>query len=355
MDYEPPITAETLINDPDFRGWVRGERPDLETFWTNWIKQHPELHEQVEQARAWLIGLGVQHADLPEAQRQEAVDRIMNAVRMPRPLWYPWRWGAAASIAGLLCWGGYHLVWPPIQPPTDVASVTLNRPVSPAEPQLLVTTTTATRFIQLADGSAVFLKKGSTLRYPLRFTGTQRFVYLDGEAFFEVAKDAKHPFVVQTNGLTAKVVGTSFSIRSGRETVTVAVRTGRVAVVAMATGSPSRQAAKPLLLTRNQRATYARTDETLTRSAATPTQPQTYPPLLVRQFDEVPVADVLDALQRTYGIPIHYDRNALRQCTLTAEFGDEPLSSKMRLICKAIEATYTTSEAGIQINSAGCQ
>ncbi len=180
-------------------------------------------------------------------------------------------------------------------------------------------------------------------------------VHLTGEAFFEVAKDARHPFFVYTNGLTARVLGTSFSVSAGRETVTVVVRTGRVAVVPAATGTPEQQAPRPLVLTGNQQATYARADETLTRSAADPALQRTYPALLVRRFDEAPVTEVLDALQRTYGIPITYDREALSKCALTAEFGDEPLSSRMRLICKAIEATYTTSDAGIRITSAGCQ
>ncbi len=108
MNNGKPITAETLLADPDFRDWVRGERPDLEAHWAGWIEQHPDLSFQVEQARVWVLGLSVQHASLTEAKRQEAIKHIMDAVREPvlRPLWYSWRWVAAAGVAGLLCWGG---------------------------------------------------------------------------------------------------------------------------------------------------------------------------------------------------------------------------------------------------------
>lgn len=356
MTNEEPTTAEALLADPDFRAWVRGERPDLEAYWATWLGQHPADALQVEQARSWVLGLSVQHVSLSETERQAAIGQIMEAVREPvgRSLWYPWRWVAAAGIAGLLCWGGYRYK-PPGQLPVSSVAVT---PVPSREPpDLLVVATTgtvATRFIQLADGSAIFLRKGSTLHYPPRFTGTRRDVYLDGEAFFEVAKDPAHPFFVHANGVTARVLGTSFRVQSGRETVTVVVRTGRVSVLPEAR-SPGQSTPKPLILTVNQQATYARTNETLTRSAADPAVQRTYPALLARQFDETPVTEVLDALQRTYGIPITYNREALRHCTLTAEFGDEPLSSKMRLICKAIEATYTTTDAGIQITGSGCQ
>ncbi len=50
----------------------------------------------------------------------------------------------------------------------------------------------------------------SLLRYPTSFIGEKREVFLEGEAFFEVAKDAKHPFIVHTNRHSVEVLGTSF-------------------------------------------------------------------------------------------------------------------------------------------------
>jgi len=50
----------------------------------------------------------------------------------------------------------------------------------------------------LPDGTKVFLNAGTTLRYPDHFEGGSREVYLNGEAYLEVTKDAEHPFVVKT-------------------------------------------------------------------------------------------------------------------------------------------------------------
>ena len=67
--------------------------------------------------------------------------------------------------------------------------------------------------VVLADGTKVWLNGGSTLSYTERFDAAHRAVKLTGEAFFDVAKDAARPFVVNTPYLVTKVFGTQFNIR----------------------------------------------------------------------------------------------------------------------------------------------
>lgn len=66
--------------------------------------------------------------------------------------------------------------------------------------------------IKLADGSSVWLNSGSSLRYPERFGGKHRDVYLKGEAYFEVATNTSSPFNVNTPSLIVKATGTIFNI-----------------------------------------------------------------------------------------------------------------------------------------------
>lgn len=68
--------------------------------------------------------------------------------------------------------------------------------------------------ITLPDGSKVWINSGSTLNYALNFGGPLREVYLNGEAFFEVAKDANKPFIVHTSGIDIRVLGTSFNVKA---------------------------------------------------------------------------------------------------------------------------------------------
>lgn len=86
--------------------------------------------------------------------------------------------------------------------------------------------------LMLSDGTKVHLNSGTSLRYPVKFIkGENRQVFLNGEAYFDVTKDAKHPFIVGSNDMNVKVLGTKFNMTTYKEdakTYTVLVE-GRVA------------------------------------------------------------------------------------------------------------------------------
>ena len=66
----------------------------------------------------------------------------------------------------------------------------------------------------MSDGSRVWINAASTLKYPAKFAADSRTVYASGEIYLEVAKDAGRPFYVVVDGITVKVLGTSFNIRA---------------------------------------------------------------------------------------------------------------------------------------------
>lgn len=71
--------------------------------------------------------------------------------------------------------------------------------------------------VRFSDGTKVYMNAETVLRYPIAFVGDNRIVEMNGEAFFEVAKDKNHPFIVRVNGVDIKVIGTSFNINSYTE------------------------------------------------------------------------------------------------------------------------------------------
>lgn len=75
--------------------------------------------------------------------------------------------------------------------------------------------------ITLPDGSTVNLNSGSVLRYPAQFDNENRKVSIEGEAYFDVKKDPNHPFLVRTNGVTVRVLGTKFNVKSYSDEKTV--------------------------------------------------------------------------------------------------------------------------------------
>jgi ferric-dicitrate binding protein FerR (iron transport regulator) len=68
--------------------------------------------------------------------------------------------------------------------------------------------------VVLADGTHVWLNAASSIRFPQAFNGPQRLVEVSGEAYFEVAKDKSHPFIVQANGTKVQVYGTHFNVNA---------------------------------------------------------------------------------------------------------------------------------------------
>lgn len=78
----------------------------------------------------------------------------------------------------------------------------------------LVVPKAGTYKIALSDGTKVWVNANTTFKFPVNFVGNERRVFIDGEAYFEVAKDAKKPFVVDFNGKMVEVIGTHFNVNT---------------------------------------------------------------------------------------------------------------------------------------------
>lgn len=68
--------------------------------------------------------------------------------------------------------------------------------------------------VTLSDGTVLHINSGSRLTYPATFSGASRTVFMDGEAYLDVAKDPEHPFIIKSKGVDIKVLGTSFNFKN---------------------------------------------------------------------------------------------------------------------------------------------
>jgi ferric-dicitrate binding protein FerR (iron transport regulator) len=112
--------------------------------------------------------------------------------------------------------------------------------------------------IALTDGTKIWLNAESKLRYPSKFTGETRTVYLEGEAFFNVKKDPEHPFVVHTADIKVKALGTSFNVKAypGEGSIETTLVNGVVIVEGAKT---EKKLGMSIKLTPNQKATFIKT------------------------------------------------------------------------------------------------
>ena len=123
-----------------------------------------------------------------------------------------------------------------------------------------VSTLAETRTVRLPDGTSVTLNHYSSLSYPERFKSDDREVELSGEAYFEVSKDSKHPFIVQTETIDVQVLGTHFNVDAYPDNpdVKTTLLTGSVAV-------SNKNNSVRMVLKPNEVAIYNKVEQKLTR------------------------------------------------------------------------------------------
>lgn len=97
---------------------------------------------------------------------------------------------------------------------TDSAKLEYTESIEKVETHLLSTPRGKTFEVVLGDGSKIWLNADSRLEYPSCFVGDRRVVKLYGEAYFQISKDEKRPFIVETDGLQTIVLGTEFNVRN---------------------------------------------------------------------------------------------------------------------------------------------
>lgn len=130
-----------------------------------------------------------------------------------------WGWSAAAVLCALCVGVSIHL-WPQLSLVEMVVVQNFE------DDKVLVTT--------LPDGSVALLSGKSKLTHPQSFASNQRLVTLEGEAFFDINRDERRPFTIETDRVTVEVLGTSFRLRSDETCpFELTVKSGIVKVVLM--------------------------------------------------------------------------------------------------------------------------
>jgi len=97
-------------------------------------------------------------------------------------------------------------------------------------PNLRFATTALSDSLKLGDGSMIYLAANSVFEYPAQFGAQRKVKLIKGNAFFHVAKDPEHPFIISSGGIRTRVLGTSFHIQLSKFRCTVIVATGKVNV-----------------------------------------------------------------------------------------------------------------------------
>lgn len=324
-------------------------------FWQRWLEDNPEKRIIYEEAvTTFLVIQGDQNL-ISNQQVLAKKEEILSQLQSRKPRIIPFTvkgWGLAFSAAAaaviLILFGGNLRDIP------QLWSEMLSQFMEAKQDEIwnsVDNKTDSPMVVLLPDHSSVILSPGSNLRYLKAFRAAKREVYLEGEGFFEVVRDPSKPFLVYTNSLTTKVLGTSFTIRSfkNENTSFVKVNTGKVAVF------PVVSTRKSVLLSRNEQFNLEIKKKKIVRQQVIAI-PENAPENEEEQFqfDYAPLPEVFGQLQETYNVEILYDPQSISDCTFTGKLNGLPLLEKIKLICLATDSTYEIKDRTIVIHSTGC-
>lgn len=174
----------------------------------------------------------------------------------------------------------------------------------------------------LPDGTILTLNKNSRLDYPEVFSDTLREVSMQGEVFFEVAKNPAKPFIIHTGTADIKVLGTSFNIKTRHNRTEVIVETGLVEV------SYNKRRVE---LTTGKMVTVQQGDSVL---VAENTSGSLYKYFRNKQFvcDNTKLSDVAAVLGEAFSVQFVIEDPTVQNMRITTVFSDEPLDNILTII-----------------------
>ena len=327
-------TLEDFVLDDAFRAWVLAPTPDLDAFWSRYQQLHPDQTDLFRQAADVVQHLRIERDDLGEAGEQ----RIWQALETRyaeletesgyrggrwRPLWFR----VAAAVAVLLLAG--------------LATWQFTRPVGPHR---IRTAFGETRTVTLPDGSTVLLNGNTTLTFAADWQeGTPREVWLEGEGFFKVAKQAaptggRVKFVTHTPNLDISVLGTQFNVNTRRGNTAVTLLEGKVRLE-----NPRNRQARVLEMKPGD---HAQLVQGIEKVDLRPAKAEAYAAWTKRLFlfDNTPLRDIATLLNDTYGLEVIFEDRELAERRFTANMPSDNPETLLNVVAATFDLDVTRTD-----------
>ena len=220
----------------------------------------------------------------------------------------------------------------------------------------------------LPDGSKVWLNSGSKLTYKT-FNKTLREVVLEGEAYFDIIKDPKRPFIVHTNVIDIRVLGTAFNVKSYPDDKTVEASLVRGLIEVTRIDNPGQKVllkpnekitvikkvlpeiekktvaapgVKPVLIeaVKITGFTYAKSDNTIVETSWTQNK---------LAFEDIPFSELALQLERWYGVQINFKDEKVKNIVFRGSFVNETITQALEALKLNGDFDYTLNNNEIEI------
>lgn len=357
-------TSEDFVLDPSFRDWVLHPTAGSNIKWEKLLDAYPSKYPEAEKAREIVIRLNRKnHPKLEDSEFLQVWDKIehdltesnvigrddkiipLNSLSTFRrsqskagkkELGYR-KWIKVACTLFILAFLGLAARWAlddAAVEPTALAPEYEERSTAPG----------VKAHLTLSDGSEVILNSGSKIRYIKNFHRDKREILLEGEAFFNVAKDSLRPFSVVTGTVKTTALGTSFNIKSYRAEISdIALITGTVTVEVLESEDlpvilePGEAAHVDVLTSQIKKDRF---DEDRVIGW---TQKR-----LV--FHETPLSEALEILEKWYGVTIEIQNERKGEVQFNGKFQNESLENVLRGLSYASGFDFEIRDDKVKIN-----
>lgn len=332
-------TAEDFASDESFINYYLKSNQDDIDFWTQWISCNPEKLDEVLTAERLLDML---YLHLPEHELDIELNKFESFLKeketQPEIL-------LKTSPSKFSVNGVYVVLMLLILVPTLFIGV---KRFTKAKEIAQTYITKHNEFgqrsiIQLSDGTKIILNANSTIKYPKTF-GAIRNVELEGEAYFEVMKNPKKPFIVHTGSFTTQVLGTSFNVNTHIEPdkIEVALVEGRVKVNDQLSGNH-------LTLMPNEKVVFDKVSKKLLKSDFDAESLTSWKDGILK-FKDASFEEIAKEVYATYGITM-MNTTAQKNWKYTGEFKNTDYISIVKSICFTHNLKYRQINDTIYISS----
>jgi ferric-dicitrate binding protein FerR (iron transport regulator) len=355
------LSVEALVINDSFYNYCFHKNEADTRYWEEYIFNHPHEIEKIMEARRLVLGLSVVVNEEQDGNNETVpatVKPLLPGKNIFKQLGY---FAAAAAAITAIVWGIAFWKKQDTLKNTMASEVYNNKKSNPA---LVFTSAKGERkLVTLPDGTLLHLNSGSTLQIDGQFAKTNRYVFLSGEALFDVRHNESLPFIVHVDSYDVKVLGTLFNVKAyaGDITNEVSLLRGKVEVL-------NRNNSKTTVLSPNHKlliryaGAAAKEPAQMLHAVANETKvlPLSYnkDSLVIEtawsqnrlEIVNEKFGEIKERLERWYNVEIDFEDAEVGGYSFTATFEDENIDQVLKALQYTYHFTYKTNGEQITIS-----
>ncbi|SEW39242.1 FecR family protein [Chitinophaga arvensicola] len=328
------VSVEKLMAQSSFINYCFQTGEEDMRYWENWLREHPEHQQVVQEAREMVMAAGwLSYAEKEKPLALAQLDEYLLSASAPRTRSIRWYYAAAASLILVFAAAWYF------KPARTAAPVVAARS-GPLRLQYSTMGHARQGFI-LPDSSYVLLESNTLLQLDHSFGVSSRSMELNGVAYFKVSPDQHRPFKVRSAEYTVTALGTAFRMTAQKAALHVLLEEGKVMV-------QKETAGKQILVA------YLLPSESLLLepdSRKSP-QPQQFAQSTLNAwkaqeiiFDHTPLSEVVLQLEACYNIKISVEGINLQQEIFSGRFKNDALPAVLDVLCFTLNKQYQFADS----------